>query len=178
MRALSAMCLLGLLGLIACGHGTEDTATTSTVTYAPEISLGTGEIEFEHVDDGGSVYLVYGPQGGYHLLGSVRTRGIDAGDPTDLSAPNNPTLTFSVVWNEAEMVMSAPITQGMDAMTDTDAEWTHEMVGRFAILDITTDADIAGQTVLFGVSVEDSDGIVYTDTKSVVVEPHPSNSPG
>jgi hypothetical protein len=170
--------LLVLLSLVACTPQTSHTGALTTTLYDAEVRLGTGEIAWQDVDEGGAVYVVYGPQGGYHLLGSVRTRGLNAGNATDLSSVQNPTTAFSVIWNEAEMVMSSPIVQGMDTVTDENAAWTHEMIGRFAILDITTDQKIAGEEVTFSVTVTDSIGQSYSDTRDVIVEPHPSNTPG
>ena len=58
----------------------------------PEVLLGTGEYEFETLEDGDEIDIVYGPQGGYHLLGSIRIKGLEAGDYTDLSHVSNPTM--------------------------------------------------------------------------------------
>ena len=76
------------------------------------------------------------------------------------------------------MVTSAPIVQGMDPVMEEGIDWTHEMIGRFAILDITTDQKIDNQAVIFSVTVTDADGQSYRDTRNVIIEPHPSNTPG
>lgn len=159
---------------VACSSGTSD--DTGEIQYDPEILLGTGEYEWEELTDGGSVYVVFGPQGGYHLLGSVRTRGVEAGNNQDLSDTSNPTVKFSVIWSEEEYVMSGSITQGLDAVTDEAAEWTHELIGRFAILDIVTDDDISGESVDFSVTVTTADGAQYADSMELIVEPHPNNN--
>lgn len=169
---------LVLLPLVACTAQTIDTGALTTTLYDAEVRLGTGEIAWQDVDEGGAVYAVYGPQGGYHLLGSVRTRGLNAGNATDLSSVQNPTTAFSVIWDGIEMVTSSPIVQGLDPVEDTGVAWTHEMIGRFAVLDITTDQKIDSQEVTFSVTVTDADGQSYSDTRNVIVEPHPSNTPG
>jgi hypothetical protein len=38
----------------------------------PEIAIGTGYSEFEALEDGDGVVMVYGPQGGWHIWGSIR----------------------------------------------------------------------------------------------------------
>lgn len=170
--------LLVLLPLVACTPQTSHTGALTTTLYDAEVRLGTGEIAWQDMDEEGAVYVIYGPQGGYHLLGSVRTRGLNAGNATDLSSVQNPTTAFSVIWDGIEIVTSSPIVQGLDPIADEGVAWTHQMVGRFAILDITTDKNIDGEEVIFSVRVTDAGGQSYSDTRNVIVEPHPSNTPG
>ena len=158
---------------IACSSGASD--DTGEIQYDPEVLLGTGEYEWEELTEGGNVYVVFGPQGGYHLLGSVRTRGVEAGNSQDLTDASNPTVQFSVMWGEEEYVMSGSITQGLDPVVEATAAWTHELVGRFAILDIVTDEDISGETVVFTVAVTTAEGDEYADSMELIVEPHPNN---
>lgn len=47
---------------------------------APALELGSGAREWQPVDDGDTLYLYWGPQGGYHLYLSVRARGLDPSD--------------------------------------------------------------------------------------------------
>ena len=169
---------LALLLSVACSPSSSETGAQTTVVFEPEVRLGTGEIAWQDVGEQGVVYVIYGPQGGYHLLGSVRVRGLNAGDASDLSSIQNPATAFSVIWNDVEMVTSAPIVQGMDPVMEEGVDWTHEMIGRFAILDITTDQKIDNQEVTFSVTVTDAAGQSYRDTRNVIVEPHPSNTPG
>ena len=44
----------------------------------PAVEIGTGEIEFQPLDDGDMLDIIQGPQGGFHLLGSLRVKGIEA----------------------------------------------------------------------------------------------------
>jgi len=39
------------------------------------VEVGEGEEEFESLEDGDSVMLVHGPQGGWHVTGAVRATG-------------------------------------------------------------------------------------------------------
>lgn len=72
--------LLQLL-LLAC-QGGKDSASTDTgasdkppegcLALTPDIEIGTGEMSFETLSEGDPVTMVHGPQGGWHLLGSLR----------------------------------------------------------------------------------------------------------
>ena len=110
--------IIGSVFLSACADAVE-----------PGILLGTGEYEFEALGDGDEIDIVYGPQGGYHLLGSIRIKGLEAGDDADLSNESNPTTRFEIIANDMQLVMSPPFTQGYPNVVD-DVDWTHEMVGR------------------------------------------------
>src|SRR6185436_3266908 len=64
-----------LLALLACA-GTEDAAGDGAPLdcEAGEASadIGTGEYEWVDLSEGDDVTMVHGPQGGWHILGSVR----------------------------------------------------------------------------------------------------------
>ena len=73
---------LPLIRLVACtDDGAGDAKDTDGVPdYAPAVEIGTGADAFEPVADGGTVYVVFGPQGGYHILGSLRvTQNLQGG---------------------------------------------------------------------------------------------------
>ena len=38
----------------------------------PRIEIGTGELDFEVLEDGAALEIIHGPQGGWHLVGSVQ----------------------------------------------------------------------------------------------------------
>jgi len=141
----------------------------------PEIELGTGELEFVPIDDGDSIQLVLGPQGGFHLLGSLRVRGMPTGDPDNLEDPENPTGQFEVLFGETDLIISSPFTQGLDPIEDCEGGWAAEKVGRFAILDVEDDETLDGQSIHFAVQLETPDGIQVHDERQLVVEPHPLN---
>lgn len=147
----------------------------------PAVQLGTGEVVFEPLVDGGEVLVVHGPQGGYHLVGSVRARGIEAGDADRLDAPDNPTVTFRALFGGVDLTLTGQYRQGLDPIAPgadpaADAEgWTHEMVGRLCILDITDDDEIAGQTVDFEVEVQDAAGASWSDSLTLTVGKDPRN---
>lgn len=101
---------------MGCGEGVDsgpgDTADTAVVDTAPPIPLtecerlerqgpsltvGSGELEHSPVDDDDVLDVIYGPQGGWHVFGSLRTTGVKAGPPDILIHPDTPVITFELV---------------------------------------------------------------------------------
>jgi hypothetical protein len=153
--------------LLACG------LALACAEAEPAIELGTGEIEFEPLSDGGEIEVVRGPQGGYHLLGSVRVAGIDPGNTEDLSDRSNPTTTFQVFEGERSLAPFASFTQGIGE--GSSAQWPYEMIGRLVVLDIDSDAELDGHQVRFEVQVRSAGGVELTDARTLTVVPHPLN---
>ena len=69
LRAALALCVLSTLGLLS---GCE-----SSGTGVAQLELGTGEYNFESVEELGAVELVHGPQGGWHVWLSVRAEHLN-----------------------------------------------------------------------------------------------------
>jgi hypothetical protein len=66
--------------LLACACGTPGdghTGDSAEVTdpCAPAVEIGTGEDIFVDLADGAPLMMVHGPQGGWHMLASVRVTG-------------------------------------------------------------------------------------------------------
>jgi hypothetical protein len=142
-------------------------------TRAPVLEIGTGELDFESLADGDDVQVIRGPQGGYHILGSLRMRGIEAGNTSDLRDPSNPTTSFRVLDGATQLAPFASFTQGIDDSIDDD--WSHAMVGRLVILDITDDEEVTGREIRFEVEVATASGEVYLDGLDLNVVAHPLN---
>lgn len=140
----------------------------------PRVELGTGELDFEALTPGQEIEVIRGPQGGYHLLASVRTQNLDPGDPTNLAASNNPEVKFRVAWNGDDITLTGSYRQGLDAY-ESDGGWTHQMVGRLCILDIPDDDVLADQSIHFSVELSDSTGLVISDERELIAVPHPLN---
>ncbi len=151
--------------LAACG-GTDEPMEP------PMAVIGAGEQAFAPLSDGAVAPVILGPQGGYHIIGSVRIAGIEPGDPGNLADPDNPTTVFTVERGGTKIDSGgASYTQGLDPAEGGQ----HEMVGRIVILDITSDAELDGETLRFVVTVTDSSGRTATDEVSVVARPDPRN---
>jgi len=157
--------------LLGCGLS-EDTGEA----VAPQAELGTGEWEWADLLDGDEIPVIQGPQGGFHLLGSVRVRGLEPGNPDSLGDADNPTTTFEVWVGGEQVAPTAVYVQGLEPVLDTGSAWSHEMVGRFAILDIESDDALDGVDVEFEVQVVDVQGVEVRDVRRLVGVPHPLNN--
>jgi hypothetical protein len=161
-----------LIALLGCTPAVEDTGDADIPLLGV---LGTGEWEWAGIEDGDEVPVIMGPQGGYHLLASVRVSGIQAGDPKDLSNPDNPTTSFSVWHEDTNLTAASVFVQGLDPANSESLPYRHEMIGRFAILDIVDDSELDGTEVRFVARVEDVNGNVVEDERVVKTFPHPNN---
>ena len=142
----------------------------------PAVEVGTGEIAFEPTEDGDTLEIVQGPQGGFHLLTSVRVHGIAPGDRGDLTESTNPTLTLDVTGPDGDSwIAIGPITQGLDPAPLSERPFTHQMTGRFAILDILAEDELAGQSIDLSVHIAAEDGIELSDSVRLDLVPHPDN---
>ena len=136
------------------------------------VELGTGLDAFEPLSEGGPIYIVQGPQGGFHFFGSLRAGGVDPGDYNRLDAPNNPTTEFRV-FHGADRVdlMAATYVQGLAPV----GSGTYEMIGRLVLLNILSDAELDGVEVRFEVHVTDVHGAWASDARTLTAMPHPNN---
>jgi hypothetical protein len=165
--------VVGLLLLAACSGEPED-SEDSLPDLPPMVEIGTGETAFEPLEDGDSIYIVYGPQGGYHFNGSLRVQGIDAGEPDDLDEPTNPVTVFEAFEGEQQVDMDASTyKQGIDPVEGEPG--IYQMLGRRVILDITSDDQLDGKEVRMTVRIEDTNGVVVEDERTLLAIPHPLN---
>ncbi len=70
--------LLALLGACSStdGESSHDVASADCEAAEPSAVIGTGEYAWEPLSPGDEVTMVHGPQGGWHILGSVRIDGM------------------------------------------------------------------------------------------------------
>ena len=122
---------------------------------------------WEDLEDGDRIPVIQGPQGGWHLLGSVRMMGLEAGDHTDLQNAKNPTTQFEVWYEGTNYTPDSSYTQGVRPGPSDAAPFSHEMVGRFAILDIRSDDELDEVDVEFRVTVTDVKGRSASDSRNL-----------
>ena len=158
-----------LLALLLFGCQPETPITPAAV-------IGTGEWDWESLANGDEVPVIQGPQGGYHLLLSVRVAGVAGGDPGNIDDSDNPTTTFTVEYLDTNLSPNAHYTQGLETAPDSAHPFSHEMVGRFAILGIESDDELDDATLNVSVSVTDVHGVTVSDTRSVLTYPDPLNN--
>lgn len=150
--------------------------TAACVPDGPlEIELGTGEVDFEPLADGDEIDVINGPQGGFHVLGSVRARFVETGDPNALDDPRHPRIVFSLVHDGTEYALPAfsDFTSPMDEAAE--APWTHAVNGRLVVLDITDDDELADLPVTLSVTVEELAGDTVTDRRELTAVRWPFN---
>jgi len=149
--------------------------TACSANLDPSVEIGTGEIEFVPLESGETLQIIQGPQGGFHLLASLRVHGIIPGDRGNLEDASNPTITFDVIHEGASLISIGPITQGLDSAPLREFPYTHQMTGRFAILDINADDELDGETVSLSVHIEAEEEIEISDSVTIDLVPHPAN---
>lgn len=129
----------------------------------PAVELGTGEVAFEALpNEGGDVQLAAGLQGGRHIWGAARVVGID--------------------WREIDMTFTVQDADGVDLTEPTrvvtemnlceDAacdEGTGELVGITVLVEDDQIVNVAGRTVVLGVTAGDTGGRSATASKIVDV---------
>ncbi len=159
-----------LISLLGCGGEADDSEAVE-----PAVELGTGETAFEPLTEGSDIYIVQGPQGGFHFNASARAWGIEPGSAEDLSDPSNPTTAFFALEGEKVISVGTPYVQGLDKVR-VDGGTAYEMIGRRVILDILGDYELDGHDVVLEVEIEDVDGNVVIDRRNLVAIPHPLNA--
>ena len=122
---------------------------------------------WEDLSEGDRIPIIQGPQGGFHLLGSVRVKGLEDGDHTDLEDSKNPTTVFEVWYDGVNYTPDSSFTQGIRPAPKEADPWTNEMVGRFAILDIEADDELDEVDLEFVVTVTDVNGIEVSDRRTL-----------
>jgi hypothetical protein len=157
---------------VGCGSAPPNPDPDGGGAVVP-VTLGTGEIEFESLANGDDIFVIQGPQLGYHLVGSVRVSGVNPGNPADLGDESNPTTTFRVYRDGTRIdANGARYVQGLRAV---DGANQVEMIGRFVILDIQSDQELANVSLEFEVTVTDVDGNSGSDRLTLTGIPHPNN---
>gem|GEM_PF-1110668 len=141
----------------------------------PALVLGTGAIDFEDVEAGASLPIIQGPQGGFHLLASFLVVGVQAGDRQNLGDESNPSITLDVEHEGNSIILISPFVQGLEEAPLSLRPWTHQLIGRFAILDIAVDDALDGETVTMSARVDDVHGVTVSDSVYVDLFPHPDN---
>ena len=154
-----------LAAAIGCGPASAKIA---------EAQLGTGVSLFEALNEGDTVYIVHGPQGGFHVFGSVRVKGIEPGDRMDLGSAKNPSTDFQV-FRDAERIDAgvASFTLGLDPVPGTNF---YEIIGRFVILNISSQAELDGLSIRVSVTVKDVNGQSAHDEKTLTAQTY-TNQP-
>jgi hypothetical protein len=79
--SLSGVLILPLL-TTGCVEATDPCAEVRA--SQPALELGTGNLDFLSLQDGDMIGAHYGPQGGYHVYGSIHATGVYPGSPQEI----------------------------------------------------------------------------------------------
>lgn len=93
--------------------------------------------------EGGTIELVHGPQGGYHVLGSCHMFGLD---------PDGRIIHY--VARTPEGVVLAESSLALMARALTPFEGGYERLGDRVIFDILSPSEVVGQTIVLSVTLE------------------------
>ncbi len=98
---LRMLCLL-VLAVVACGTATDSGVFDPEELGPATLQIGAGEKIYQPLEDGTSIPIVMGLQGGHMVAMGMRVTGIVSGDPSDPSHPDNPRFTFRASLAETE----------------------------------------------------------------------------
>lgn len=164
LRAAPCAALLLVHGCVAAGEPSLEVGSATEDDGVPT---------FMPLAGGEDVLVTLGPQGGYHVLGSVRVTGIEEGTAGDLGDARNPTTTFALDDENGQTLGEVSATQGLAAVAD--APGTYELLARRVILEITDDDDIVGQDALLRTTVTDVNGVELRAEVSIHLVADPNN---
>ena len=149
---------------------TDDTGESSDcLDLEPRVEIGGGETVFESVAENDGVMMVHGPQGGWHMLGSVRVHNME------------PIIEvhFTIHDEETGVVVSDNLYR---VAVVQDGDCTGYYPGMYGYMDV---GDLATETatrppeilsykpVVMTMEVNDFDGRHKTTTLRVIAEPDP-----
>jgi hypothetical protein len=128
------------------------------------LELGTGEDAFVPLSAGDPLPFVLGPQGGYHVYGSLRATGVATGDPDDPFGPQSPLVTFVVTVDGAEVAavreQPRPLVEGPGGATT---------VGQLVVFSAVDPTAFDGAAATFSAELSDACGTTLTDERAVVL---------
>lgn len=115
--------------VLACISSQSDTAEEVCTERTPDLFVGTGERVFEPLEVNEEVVMVHGPQGGWHMLGSIRLTNI------------NPIveIDFTITDIESGMIVSSNYYRVGLLMEDDCSGYYPGMYGYMNVQDLTID---------------------------------------
>lgn len=146
----------------ACGGDTEEPSPDSGVpdadTGADEayVTIGTGFPSYIPVSDGDTLPIIEGIQGGFHLWGGFEVSGLE---------PSGLIIEFDLVWN-GDRIGGASYSD--ELWGDADPYEYGGVAVIFSDNDLPMQVD--GETVTVSVRLEDTAGVVVTDSVEVIPE--------
>jgi len=158
--------ILAVALMSACGttspRPAPDAGTPPTGDAGPPtVELGVGDSEFLPLAEGADAELVFGPQGGYHIVFGACLRGLT---PVD-----GMVLSYDVRRADGALLGETPLGITVARLL-RKPDGGFARVGDFVVLSITGPPDVLGATLTVHVSLRDAGGtLVDEDTRHVVV---------
>lgn len=140
--------------LLACADPLPDSAPE------PWLELGTGQLEYQPLEDGGTIELVYGPQGGWHVDVSARFGALELGQAT---------LQYSASDATSGVALNLPYQAIVDServLPQADG-WLR--LGDRVVFDVPSDEDVLEREVLLQVQFTGDDELLLSDERAVTV---------
>lgn len=158
------------------GSGTDDTGEgpVACTDLPARVEIGTGDSTFETLVEAEPVVMVHGPQGGWHMLGSVRTH----------SMHNIIEVHYTVTDVESGVRVSD---NNYRVAVVEDGECTGYYPGMYGYLDVaelatdvaTRPPEVLGYKLVdIQMKVTDYEGREVTETLRVTAQPDPVDLPG
>lgn len=169
-----------LVGIVSCGAPSpdpgpagarSDSGALPTGCFANEamVDVGTGATAFEPLAEGDPVVMVHGPQGGWHLLGSVRTHNM-----TEVVR-----IRFEVVVEDTGAVV-ADNSLYVQTLPDGDCAGVYPGMYAYLVVEELADGDadtppelLAYKSLMFRAFVEDQDGRTASGEVRITATPDP-----
>ena len=151
----------------------DDTGVAGCFDQEPRLEVGTGETTFEGLNENDPVVMVHGPQGGWHMLGSVRTHNME----TIIEV-------HYTITDEATGVLVSDNTYRVAVVSDGDCTgyypgmYGYLTVSDLATADATRPPELLGyNTVVMTMDVTDYGGRTASTSLRVLAEPDPIDIP-
>ena len=159
-----------LLAVLGCGDK-SDSGTPELGCFAnpPSIEIGSGESEWVTLGEGDAVTMVHGPQGGWHMLGSVWATNVEQIVEID----------FIITVEETGAVVSDNDYRVALVPDGECAGYFPGMYGYLAVSDIaqgeldTPPELLAYQNLVMSMTVTDAYGRTASAERTVLAEPDP-----
>ena len=115
---------------------------TDAVFGDPWVELGTGTTEWESLDDGDTVAIVYGPQGGWHIDATLRFGGF---------GPGGVSIAYEALGTDAERISFVTQAELVEFnVLEADDGWVR--VGDRIVLDIGDPSEVVGREAILRVT--------------------------
>ena len=130
------------------------------VTGPARLELGAGTTRFEALTEGGTIELVLGPQGGWHV--DLTARGVNL-------LPDGLTLRYEVRDDARPTAWNFPVAAALNARRVVAEGKGWARVGDRAVFDIRAGAEVTGRSVRITVRAERAGAVVAEDSRAVRV---------